>query len=80
MSIVNPVSRYTPLTRLARYSSSCCATANYTTCQSDYYDGEYPWTNIKMKGRRPLDSLLLDEGMIESILADVREFLKVEDW
>jgi hypothetical protein len=33
-----------------------------------------------MMRRRQLDSLLLDENVIDSLLKDAREFLEVEDW
>lgn len=33
-----------------------------------------------MMHRRPMDSLLLDENVIDSLLKDAQEFLDVEDW
>lgn len=38
------------------------------------------WNNVKRKIRRPLNSIILEEGVIESIVGDAREFLDMEDW
>ncbi|KAF9528853.1 hypothetical protein CPB83DRAFT_853845 [Crepidotus variabilis] len=40
----------------------------------------FTWTNAKSKARRPLSSIILQEGVINSLVADVREFLETEDW
>ncbi|KAF8581531.1 P-loop containing nucleoside triphosphate hydrolase protein [Ramaria rubella] len=44
------------------------------------YGGDRYWGSVKTKHRRPLDSLLLDEGVINTLLADARQFLELEDW
>jgi hypothetical protein len=36
------------------------------------------WNNVKAKFRRPLDSLILEEGFIESLIGDANEFLDTE--
>ncbi|KAF8505057.1 P-loop containing nucleoside triphosphate hydrolase protein [Gautieria morchelliformis] len=54
--------------------------SSLTTLRNTTFQDTERWTEIKTKRRRPLDSLLLDEGRIESLLADAREFLKMEDW
>ncbi|KDQ52501.1 hypothetical protein JAAARDRAFT_40099 [Jaapia argillacea MUCL 33604] len=38
------------------------------------------WQNVKTKFRRPLSTLVLEEGMVDSLLSDAREFLKMENW
>jgi mitochondrial chaperone BCS1 len=38
------------------------------------------WGNVKTKTRRPLNTLALESGVMDSLLADVREFLDVESW
>ncbi|KAF7979724.1 hypothetical protein HWV62_41082 [Athelia sp. TMB] len=38
------------------------------------------WNNIQAKVRRALDSLVLEEGCIESIINDANDFLDMEDW
>jgi hypothetical protein len=38
------------------------------------------WGNTKTKLRRPLSTLALPSGVVDSLVADVREFLDLEDW
>ncbi|KZT21329.1 P-loop containing nucleoside triphosphate hydrolase protein [Neolentinus lepideus HHB14362 ss-1] len=38
------------------------------------------WTHAVMKMRRPLDSLILEPGAVERIIADMQEFMKMENW
>jgi hypothetical protein len=38
------------------------------------------WTSAKRKQRRPLSSIILQEGVIQSLVADAREFMATEDW
>lgn len=45
-----------------------------------YRAGGNGWNDVKMMHRRPMDSLLLDENVIDSLLKDAQEFLDVEDW
>ncbi|CAA7264031.1 unnamed protein product [Cyclocybe aegerita] len=40
----------------------------------------FTWNNAKSKSRRPLSSIILQEGVINSIVDDAREFLESEDW
>ncbi|KAF9450990.1 P-loop containing nucleoside triphosphate hydrolase protein [Macrolepiota fuliginosa MF-IS2] len=42
----------------------------------------YPfhWNDRKRKARRPLDSVILEAGILDSIVADAREFLGMETW
>ena len=39
-----------------------------------------PWTNAKAKARRPLNSIILQEGVINSLIEDASEFIKSESW
>lgn len=39
-----------------------------------------PWLNTKSKSRRPLDSIVLQHGVIQTLLEDAKEFLSMEDW
>lgn len=38
------------------------------------------WNECKRKLRRSLDSVVLQAGVLESLVADAREFLDMEDW
>jgi chaperone BCS1 len=40
----------------------------------------FTWSNSKVKARRPLSSIILQEGVIGSLVEDVKEFLQTEDW
>lgn len=40
----------------------------------------FPWTNVKCKLRRPLNSIILQQGVLESLLQDAKEFIGTEDW
>ena len=35
---------------------------------------------MRRKLRRPLDSIILEKGVMESVLEDAREFIEMEDW
>ncbi|KAJ7487383.1 P-loop containing nucleoside triphosphate hydrolase protein [Mycena galericulata] len=38
------------------------------------------WANVKHKIRRPLSSIILPPGLLDSLVQDAQEFLKSEDW
>jgi chaperone BCS1 len=38
------------------------------------------FTNVKQKPRRPLNTLILEDGVVDSLIEDVVDFLKMEDW
>ncbi|KXN90384.1 Mitochondrial chaperone BCS1 [Leucoagaricus sp. SymC.cos] len=38
------------------------------------------WNECKRKPRRSLDSVILEPGVLDSLVADACEFLKMEDW
>jgi chaperone BCS1 len=42
--------------------------------------GRNVWGNTKSKIRRPINTVALPPGVMDSILEDVREFLEIEDW
>ncbi|KAF8884507.1 P-loop containing nucleoside triphosphate hydrolase protein [Infundibulicybe gibba] len=42
--------------------------------------GPFAWNNVKRKVRRPLSSIILQEGIIESLIQDAQEFIDTEDW
>jgi len=44
------------------------------------YDESQTWLKSKAKPRRSLNSIILQEGVMESILDDAREFLDSEEW
>ncbi|KAF9556921.1 P-loop containing nucleoside triphosphate hydrolase protein [Agrocybe pediades] len=44
------------------------------------YNPGFPWMNTKSKARRSLNSIILPEGVLQTILDDAREFLDTEDW
>jgi mitochondrial chaperone BCS1 len=38
------------------------------------------WNNTKSKARRPIESVALPPGVMNSILEDLREFISIEGW
>ncbi|KAJ7745365.1 P-loop containing nucleoside triphosphate hydrolase protein [Mycena metata] len=38
------------------------------------------WATVKHKMRRPLNSIILPEGVVDSLVADAQEFLSTENW
>jgi chaperone BCS1 len=38
------------------------------------------WNNVKRKNRRPMESIILAEGVLDSITKDAREFINMEEW
>ncbi|TFK27228.1 P-loop containing nucleoside triphosphate hydrolase protein [Coprinopsis marcescibilis] len=38
------------------------------------------WTQAKKKSRRELSSVVLEDGVLDTLLTDAREFLKMESW
>lgn len=44
------------------------------------YGPKFYWNSVKQKPRRPLNSIVLPGATLESLIADVRDFLKMEDW
>ncbi|KAL0951948.1 hypothetical protein HGRIS_008599 [Hohenbuehelia grisea] len=44
------------------------------------YGSEFIWNNVKSKAKRPLSSVILGEGVMTSLLDDVKEFIQSEEW
>ncbi|KAJ7125987.1 P-loop containing nucleoside triphosphate hydrolase protein [Mycena epipterygia] len=44
------------------------------------YNPNQMWTNVKRKTRRPLSSIILPQGHLDSLVEDAEEFLRTEDW
>ncbi|KAL0945780.1 hypothetical protein HGRIS_012068 [Hohenbuehelia grisea] len=42
--------------------------------------GPFSWSKVKSKVRRPLSSIILQEGVLESLVEDAQEFIDSEDW
>jgi len=40
----------------------------------------FSWSTAKSKARRPLSSIILQDGVIQSLVDDAREFLESEEW
>jgi chaperone BCS1 len=38
------------------------------------------WNNVKRKNRRPLSSIVLEDGVVEAIVQDARDFIDSEGW
>ncbi|KAJ6622299.1 BCS1 N terminal-domain-containing protein [Mycena sp. CBHHK59/15] len=38
------------------------------------------WNNVKHKVRRPLSSIILQEGVVDALVRDAQEFIDTEDW
>ncbi|KAJ7171413.1 P-loop containing nucleoside triphosphate hydrolase protein [Mycena filopes] len=47
---------------------------------SPHYGPGMIWTGVKRKIRRPLDSIILPEGVVDGLVQDAQEFLSSEDW
>ncbi len=38
------------------------------------------WADVKRKPKRPLESIILREGILQSLIQDAREFIDSEQW
>ncbi|KAJ7128794.1 P-loop containing nucleoside triphosphate hydrolase protein [Mycena crocata] len=47
---------------------------------SPHYGPGMTWNNVKHKVRRPLSSIILEEGVVDALVRDAREFIATEDW
>ncbi|KAJ7142396.1 P-loop containing nucleoside triphosphate hydrolase protein [Mycena epipterygia] len=47
---------------------------------SNHYGPGQTWTTVKHKMRRPLSSIILPEGVVDSLVNDAKEFLDTENW
>ncbi|KAF8055199.1 P-loop containing nucleoside triphosphate hydrolase protein, partial [Lyophyllum atratum] len=59
----------------ARYKKSNCSDVVIHTADIDL-----GWRGIKHKARRPLSSIVLTDGVVESLVQDAQEFLSTEEW
>ncbi|KAF8872800.1 hypothetical protein CPB84DRAFT_1798973 [Gymnopilus junonius] len=50
------------------------------TADQPAYGPASPWNGAKRKARRPLSSIILQEGVINSLIEDAREFIRMEEW
>ncbi|KAF8877083.1 P-loop containing nucleoside triphosphate hydrolase protein [Gymnopilus junonius] len=50
------------------------------TADQKTYGSDSPWNGTKRKARRPLSSIILQEGVLDSLIEDAREFIAAEDW
>ncbi|KAJ2911321.1 hypothetical protein MD484_g9093, partial [Candolleomyces efflorescens] len=46
----------------------------------DSFNIEMDWNNVKRKARRSTESIILEEGVFEDLVADAKEFIAMEDW
>jgi chaperone BCS1 len=44
------------------------------------YGPGFVWSNVKHKARRPLSSIILLEGVVDSLVKDAQEFIDTEEW
>ncbi|KAJ2923081.1 hypothetical protein H1R20_g9114, partial [Candolleomyces eurysporus] len=51
----------------------------HTATQPNFGPG-FVWNSVKRKLRRPISSIVLETGMMESIVDDAREFIEMENW
>ncbi|KAJ7121416.1 hypothetical protein C8R44DRAFT_853057 [Mycena epipterygia] len=47
---------------------------------SPHYGSGMTWNHVKHKVRRPLSSVILQDGVVDSLVRDAQEFLATEDW
>jgi mitochondrial chaperone BCS1 len=52
---------------------------NRSATQPHYGPG-LPWTTVKRKSRRSIDSIVLPDGVIKDLLQDAQDFIQSEDW
>ncbi|KAF8809901.1 P-loop containing nucleoside triphosphate hydrolase protein [Phlegmacium glaucopus] len=50
------------------------------TAEQAHFGPVFSWSSTKNKVRRPLSSIILPEGVLDSIVRDAREFLDTADW
>jgi chaperone BCS1 len=62
------------------YFVSILSQLEFDTSPQVNYGPVFEWNNIKSKFKRPLSSIILEEGLAESLLADAKEFLNMEEW
>ncbi|KAJ3521089.1 hypothetical protein NMY22_g12457 [Coprinellus aureogranulatus] len=51
----------------------------HTASQNNFGPG-FVWNCCKRKLRRPISSIILEDGMMEALVADAREFIEMENW
>ncbi|KAL0945597.1 hypothetical protein HGRIS_014754 [Hohenbuehelia grisea] len=44
------------------------------------YGAPFTWNKVKNKSRRPMDSIILPERILDSVVEDMRDFIKSENW
>ncbi|KAG6815477.1 hypothetical protein H0H87_001452, partial [Tephrocybe sp. NHM501043] len=44
------------------------------------YGPGFVWSNVKHKARRPVSSIILNEGVVDSLIKDAQEFIDTEEW
>ncbi|KAJ6522300.1 P-loop containing nucleoside triphosphate hydrolase protein [Mycena vulgaris] len=47
---------------------------------SPHFGHGLTWNNVKHKIRRPLSSIILQEGVVDALVRDAQEFIATEDW
>ncbi|KAF8650934.1 hypothetical protein AX16_005032 [Volvariella volvacea WC 439] len=52
----------------------------YSIDGNSKYSPDFHWSNAKRKARRPLSSLVLPDGMLDSLVKDAQRFLESEEW
>ena len=62
-----------------RYTFNPVSITDFFSLQH-HYGRSFSWGCTKNKVRRPLSSIILPEGVIDSIVRDAREFLSSADW
>lgn len=67
---------YLPWFRLANYTVSDLLKH---LIQPNFGPG-FVWNCVKRKLRRPISSIILEDGVMESLVADAREFIEMENW
>ncbi|KAJ6552713.1 P-loop containing nucleoside triphosphate hydrolase protein [Mycena sp. CBHHK59/15] len=45
-----------------------------------HYGPDLIWNNVKRKTPRPLNSIILPEGVVDALVCDAKEFISTEDW
>jgi len=63
-----------------RYNNSTSPSLIVHTVEMPLHGGQFVWDSVKEKTRRPLSSVVLEDGVIDSIIKDARDFMAMESW
>lgn len=63
-----------------RYKEVCRPNVTVHIADAPTYGPTFVWSNVKQKARRPLSSIILPDGVVDSLIKDMQEFIDTEHW